>query len=214
MTWYTHKSPLVTTIQTDYQRYGACAVLSLETAKNMMIENGYDQFLNEKDSDFTAVIYLKVGNLSGKVHSSSICEIKVVHLMSAEEGFVKVSCFHKILTEIWHRFRIKMIFRLKMMVISGLEKNILKFHNGLQNCCCPVQKNLPRKAELAWQVSRYLWRGTEDFEIKKFGPKAPFYPSQGNYLTLLLRFLPTLFLKFSVRPAVLVRQGCNKWTIH
>ena len=61
---------MVTTIQTDYQRYGACAVLSLETAKNMMIENGYDQFLNEKDSDFTAVIYLKVGNLSGKVHSS------------------------------------------------------------------------------------------------------------------------------------------------
>ena len=60
MTWPTHKSPLVKTIQTDYQRYGACAVLSLETAKNMMIENGYDQYLNEKDSDFTAVIYLKV----------------------------------------------------------------------------------------------------------------------------------------------------------
>ena len=60
MTWNTHKSPLVKTIQTDYQRYGACAVLSLETAKNMMIENGYDQYLNEKDSDFTAVIYLKV----------------------------------------------------------------------------------------------------------------------------------------------------------
>ena len=60
MTWFTHKSPLVKTIQTDYQRYGACAVLSLETAKNMMIENGYDQYLNEKDSDFTAVIYLKV----------------------------------------------------------------------------------------------------------------------------------------------------------
>ena len=51
---------MVITIQTDYQRYGACAVLSLETAKNMMIENGYDQYLNEKDSDFTAVIYLKV----------------------------------------------------------------------------------------------------------------------------------------------------------
>ena len=61
MTWYTLKSPLVTTIQTDYQRYGACAVLSLETAKNMMIENGYDQYLNEQDSDFNAVIYLKVG---------------------------------------------------------------------------------------------------------------------------------------------------------
>ena len=27
-----------------------------------------------------------------------------------------------------------------MMVKSGLEKNILKFHEPLQSCCCPVQK--------------------------------------------------------------------------
>ena len=52
--------------------------------------------------------------------------------------------------------RFDTIFGLKMMMKSGLEKNILKFHDGLQSCCCPVQKNLPRKAELAWQVSRYL----------------------------------------------------------
>ena len=45
----------------------------------------------------------------------------------------------KILTEIWHHFW------LKMMIKSGLEKNILKFHQPLQSCCCPVQKNLPRK---------------------------------------------------------------------
>ena len=48
------------------------------------------------------------------------------------------------------------IFGLNMMVKSGLEKIILKFHVPLQSCCCPVQKNLPRKAELAWLVSRYL----------------------------------------------------------
>ena len=48
------------------------------------------------------------------------------------------------------------IFGLKMMVKSGLEKIILKFHVPLQSCCCPVQKNLPRMAELAWLVSRYL----------------------------------------------------------
>ena len=65
------KSPLVTTIQSDYQRNGACAVLSLETAKNMMIENGYDQYLKEKDSDFTAVIYLKVCYLSVRRKNSS-----------------------------------------------------------------------------------------------------------------------------------------------
>ena len=52
--------------------------------------------------------------------------------------------------------RFDTIFGLKMMVKRGLEKIILKFHDGLQSCCCPVQKNLPRKAELAWQVSRYL----------------------------------------------------------
>ena len=48
------------------------------------------------------------------------------------------------------------IFGLKMMVKSGLEIFILKLNKPLQSCCCPVQKNLSRKAELAWQVSRYL----------------------------------------------------------
>ena len=48
------------------------------------------------------------------------------------------------------------IFGLKMMVKSGLEFFILKSYVPLQSCCCPVQKNRPRKAELAWQVSRYL----------------------------------------------------------
>ena len=52
--------------------------------------------------------------------------------------------------------RFDTIFCLKMMVKSGLEKIILKFHDGRQSYCCPVQKYLPRKAELAWQVSRYL----------------------------------------------------------
>ena len=61
--------------------------------------------------------------------------------------------------------RVDIIFGLKMMVKSGLEKNILKLHDGLQSCCCPVQKNLPRKAELAWQVSRYLLRPPWNFKI-------------------------------------------------
>ena len=37
------------------------------------------------------------------------------------------------------------IFGLKMMVKSGLEKNILKFHVPLQSCCYPVQKNCPER---------------------------------------------------------------------
>ena len=52
--------------------------------------------------------------------------------------------------------RFDTIFGLKMMVKSGLEKIILKFHDGLQSCCCQVQKHRPRKAELPWHVSRYL----------------------------------------------------------
>ena len=52
------------------------------------------------------------------------------------------------------------IFDLKMIVKSGLEFFILKFTETHQSCFCPVQKNLPRKTELARhcrQVStRYL----------------------------------------------------------
>ena len=50
------------------------------------------------------------------------------------------------------------------MVKSGLEF-ILKLTEPLQSCCCPVQKYLPRMAELAWQLSRYLWRGSVNFKI-------------------------------------------------
>ena len=52
-----------------------------------------------------------------------------------------------------------------MMVKSGLEFFILKFTEPLQSCCCPVPKNLPSRAELAWQASRYLWRGSVNFKI-------------------------------------------------
>jgi hypothetical protein len=41
----------------------------------------------------------------------------------------------------------------------------LKLTEPLQSCCCPVQKYLPRMAELAWQLSRYLWRGSVNFKI-------------------------------------------------
>ena len=53
------------------------------------------------------------------------------------------------------------IFGLKMMVKSGL----------LWNSMCPFRvaaaqcKNLPKKAELAWQDSRYLWSGMWNFKI-------------------------------------------------
>ena len=62
------------------------------------------------------------------------------------------------------------IFGLKMKVKSGLEFFMFILNEPLQSCCCPVQKNQPRKAELAWQVSSYLWRGSFNFKIKKSRP--------------------------------------------
>ena len=55
-----------------------------------------------------------------------------------------------------------------MMLKSGVEYFILKSSQPLQSCCCPVQRNLPRKAELTWQVSRYLWRGSMNFNNYNF----------------------------------------------
>ena len=56
---------------------------------------------------------------------------------------------------------VKVVIFVKIVV-----KIILNFTEPLQSCCCPVQKNLPRKAELAWQISRYLWRGSVNSKIK------------------------------------------------
>ena len=54
-----------------------------------------------------------------------------------------------------------------MMVKSGLEFFILKFTEPLQSCCCPVPKNLPIRAELAGQVSRYIsLKGLGEFQNK------------------------------------------------
>ena len=58
------------------------------------------------------------------------------------------------------------IFEINHISLICLEFFILKFTEPLQSYCCPVQKNLPRKAELARQVSRYLWRGSVDFKKK------------------------------------------------
>jgi hypothetical protein len=41
-------------------------------------------------------------------------------------------------------------------VKSGLKYFISKLTEPLQSYCCPVQKDLPREAEFAWHVSRYL----------------------------------------------------------
>ena len=48
------------------------------------------------------------------------------------------------------------IFGLKVVVKSGLGKIILNFTEPLQSAAAQCKKNLPGKAELAWQVTRYL----------------------------------------------------------
>ena len=45
---------------------------------------------------------------------------------------------------------------------------ILKFTQPLQSCCCPVQKYLARMAELAWQLSRCIWRDSVNFKINSW----------------------------------------------
>ena len=56
------------------------------------------------------------------------------------------------------------------MVKSGREFFILKFTESLQSCSCLVQTKSARKAELTWQVSRYLRRGSVNFKIKNSRP--------------------------------------------
>ena len=62
------------------------------------------------------------------------------------------------------------IFGLKMIVKSGLEFFYFVIEWGLSELLLPSAKNRPRKAELAWQVSRYLWRGSFNFKIKNSEP--------------------------------------------
>ena len=100
---------------------------------------------------------------------------------------------------------------LKMMVKSGLEF-ILKLTEPLQSYCCPVQKYLPRMAELAWQLSRYLWRGSVNFIINS----RPFFSiifklKNGNFMTrdfspLIERVLTGVWYKW---PALISRIFWN-----
>ena len=60
---------------------------------------------------------------------------------------------------------LKLPFLLKNYGKKWFRLFILKFTEPLQSCCFPVQKYLPRMAELAWQLSRYLWRGLVNFKI-------------------------------------------------
>ena len=48
------------------------------------------------------------------------------------------------------------IFEINHISLICLEFFILKFTEPLQSYCCPVQINMPRKTELARQLSRYL----------------------------------------------------------
>ena len=68
----------------------------------------------------------------------------------------------------WNIRSWKQNFGLKMMVKSGIRRSFL-----IWNHTCPFRvataqckKNLRREAELARQVSRYLWRGSVDFKKK------------------------------------------------
>ena len=65
----------------------------------------------------------------------------------------------KTLTEIWHHFW------LKMMVKSGLEKIILKFHVPLQRYLLTSQANSAYLGRFFCTGQQQLWRGTWNFKI-------------------------------------------------
>ena len=65
----------------------------------------------------------------------------------------------KILAEIWHHFW------LKMMVKSGLEKNILKFHVGLQRYLLTCQANSAFLSRFFCTGQQQLWRPLWNFKI-------------------------------------------------
>ena len=60
---------------------------------------------------------------------------------------------------------LKLPFFLKNDDKKWFSLSNLKLTEPLQSCCCPAQKCLPRMAELARQLSRYLWRGSVNFKI-------------------------------------------------
>ena len=80
-----------------------------------------------------------------KIQKKSIVSIKIIISHTTQNSQNKQTKISDLETN---------IFELNMVVKSGLVFFILKFDQPLQSCCCPVQKKLPGKAELAWQVSR------------------------------------------------------------
>ena len=65
----------------------------------------------------------------------------------------------KILTEIWHHFW------LKMMMKSGLEKIILKFHSGLQRYLLTCQANSALLGRFLCTGQQQLWRPSWNLKI-------------------------------------------------
>ena len=77
-------------------------------------------------------------------------------------GFLVPGNTQKILTEIWHHFW------LKMMMKSGIEKFILKFHGGLQRYLLTCQANSAFLGRFFCTGQQQLWRPSCNFKINNF----------------------------------------------
>ena len=71
----------------------------------------------------------------------------------------------KIRTEIWHHFW------LKMMMKSGLEKNILKFHGGLQRYLLTCQANSAFLGRFFLPWAAAILKALKEFQNEKFNFK-------------------------------------------
>ena len=113
-----------------------CLVHLVECNSHLVLTTGMYLFLTfQKFREIVTIIlqvFLKMTLLSLK------CHITVTSLLEQELShcrFLVPDNTEKILTEIWHHFRVK----------NDDEKWSRKFHDGLQNCCCPVQKICPER---------------------------------------------------------------------
>ena len=110
-----------------------------------------------------------------------------------------------------HNFflRFDTIFGLKMVVKSGLEKNILKFHGGLQRYLLTCQANSAFLGRFFCTGQQQLWRPSWNFKIFFSRPLFTiiFKPKmvsnlRKNFLCIVWHQKPTMIYLKNLRPKI------------
>ena len=107
----------------------------------------------------TIDIYVSQNEVQG--HNMFFLKLKPIVFYSAWHCPLRYTAVHcrlqvpdntqKFLTEIWQHFWIKNDGE------KWSRKIILKFHDGLQTCCCPVQKRSAQKGWIGLATEGHRW---------------------------------------------------------